>query len=329
MGEGISPSSRPIGRSGTHQGPRGRVLSLDNPMDRSYLCAVMCMCNQGTKLKDSLGRALKQRCTTASIWNDEERNQLVWRYKAEVGYSMASHPPAPLMSREQPNRPSRFPLGRAMADGLLKRQLDGKPQKGLLRIPDCIILATTGEELAAMRASGKIDWKRLMPVQVNIERVVEIKFEGDGLDEEQMSDYQTIAGDPDKFRLLTIAECDCQRDSSAPVQDPIRAPVTTPMEQERKAKDHWYSRTPPLPAPIPPPQPVKPRYGPIASQDEGIPLADYLKGAAVVGGTILVGAIAIAALPLEAAGAAAAALVVLVAGTRTADANQKSEKDKH
>lgn len=180
-----------------------------------------------------------------------------------------------------------------------------------------------------MRASGKIDWKRLMPVQMNIERVVEIKFEGDGLDEEQMSDYQTIAGDPDKFRLLTIAECDCQRDSSAPVQEPIRAPVTTPMQQERKAKDHWYSRTPPLPAPIPPPQPVKPRYGPIASQDEGIPLADYLKGAAVVGGTILVGAIAIAALPLEAAGAAAATLVVLVAGTRTANANQKSEKDKH
>ena len=68
---------------------------------------------------------------------------------------------------------------------------------------------------------------------------------------------------------------------------------------------------------------------PIASQDEGIPLADYLKGAAVVGGAILVGAIAVAALPLEAAGAAAAALVVLVAGTRTANANQKDEKDKH
>ncbi|MFX5937833.1 hypothetical protein ABTE71_20975, partial [Acinetobacter baumannii] len=77
---------------------------------------------------------------------------------------------------------------------------------------------TTGEELAAMRASRKIDWKRLMPVQANIERVVEIKFEGDKLSREQMSDYQTIAGDPDKFRLLTIAECDCQRDSSAPVQ---------------------------------------------------------------------------------------------------------------
>lgn len=160
-------------------------------------------------------------------------------------------------------------------------------------------------------------------------RVLEIKFEGDKLRRTQRSAYQTIAGDPKKFRLLTIAECDCQRDTSAPVQDPIPAPVTTPMEQERKAKDHWYSRKPPLPAPIPPPQPVKPRHGLIASQEEGIPLADYLKGAAVVGGTILVGAIAIAALPLEAAGAAAAALVVLVAGTRTANANQKDEKDKH
>ncbi|MCO4857331.1 hypothetical protein MKD49_12660 [Herbaspirillum sp. WGmk3] len=305
------------------------MLSLDNPMDRSYLCAVMCMCNQGTKLKDSLGRALKQRCTTASIWNDEERNQLVWRYKAEVGYSMASHPPAPLMSREQPNRPSRFPLGRAMADGLLKWQLDGKPQKGLLRIPDCIILATTGEELAAMRASRKIDWKRLMPVQENIEAVVEIKFEGDTLKRHQLLDYRTIAGERDKFQILEIAECDCKSRREIPENKPVRVPVTTPLESERTKRRHWFRPNPPPPHPIPAPQPVRPDYGPVASEAEGESIVDFLKGAAVVGGSILVGAIAIAALPLEAAGAAAAALVVLAAGTRTANAKPIGKKDKY
>jgi hypothetical protein len=55
------------------------------------------------------GQELKQRCVTARIWLDEEANQLVWRYKAEVGFNMKTNPPAPLMSRDQPNRPSRFP----------------------------------------------------------------------------------------------------------------------------------------------------------------------------------------------------------------------------
>ena len=76
-----------------------------------------------------------------------------------------------IMSREQPNWASRFPLGRAMGDGLLKQQLEGRPQKGLLRIPDCIVLKASGVEQASMRAAGHIDWKRLIPVQSNIETV--------------------------------------------------------------------------------------------------------------------------------------------------------------
>lgn len=102
---------------------------------------------------------------------------------------MKTTPPKPLMSIEQPNRPSRFPLGRAMGEGLLKRDLEGRPQKGLLRIPDCIILKSTGVELASMRASGTIDWKRLIPVHENIETVLEIKFAGDKLGVRQQSDY--------------------------------------------------------------------------------------------------------------------------------------------
>ena len=48
-----------------------------------------------------------------------------------------------------------------MGEGLLKRQLEGRPQKGLLRIPDCIVLKATGVELASMRAAGHIDWNVL------------------------------------------------------------------------------------------------------------------------------------------------------------------------
>ncbi len=322
MADGSKPAGRPQGRSSTHAGTSGRVLSVDNPIDKGYLCSKICMCNAGTKLKDRLGRQLKQRCTTVSIWDDEDKNQLVWRYKAEVGYSMKANPPAPLMSREQPNRASRFPLGRAMGDGLLKRQLEGRPQKGLLRIPDCVVLSVTGAELATMRAAGHIDWKRLMPIQSNIETVVEIKFDGDELKREQLTDYRLIAGGVDKFRLLEAGDCDCGHRRQGPASEPVRIPVTTPMKQESTGR--WFHSAP---SPVPAPQPVKPQYGPVMPRDQGIPIANYLKGAAIVAGTVLVGVIVVAAIPAEAASAAAAGLVMLLIGTRTANAASTNKKD--
>lgn len=323
------PTGRAQGRSSTHTGAEGQVLSLDNPMDKGYLCSKMCMCSGGTKLRDRLGRELKQRCTTVSIWDDEDKNQLVWRYKAEVGYSMKANPPAPLMSREQPNRASRFPLGRAMGDGLLKRQLEGRPQKGLLRIPDCIVLKVTGVELASMRAAGHIDWKRLMPLQSNIETVVEIKFDGDELTNQQILSYRKIAGNVDRFRLLKASACDCNHLRPDPATAPVRVPVTTPTKRESTVERRWYQPTPPAPTLVPAPQPVKPQYGPIVSREEGSLLADFLKSNAVIAaGTIVVGTLVIAALPAEAVAATTAALVTLLVGTRTAAAAPIQKKDK-
>ena len=89
---------RIIARSITHKGSHGKVVVLANPLDLGYLCQKMCGCNSGTPIRNLLGHELKQRCTLARIWADEEINQLVWRYKAEVGFSMKSNPPKPLMS---------------------------------------------------------------------------------------------------------------------------------------------------------------------------------------------------------------------------------------
>jgi len=217
------PRRRVVGRSKTHAGSNGKVLVLSNPLDRGYLCQKMCGCNTGAKINKA-GQVLRQRCTTVGIWADEEINQLVWRYKAEVGFNMKTRPPKPLMSIDQPNRPSRFPLGRAIGEGLLKRDLEDKAQKGLLRIPDCIILNSTGVELAAMRASGKIDWERLLPIKQNIETVLEIKFAGDELKPSQQYAYQMIAG-KDRFRLLEIGDCDCGKKRAEPTTQPVRAPI--------------------------------------------------------------------------------------------------------
>jgi hypothetical protein len=94
------PRRRVVGRSTTHPGSHGKTLVLASPLDRGYLCQKMCGCNAGTTIRNTLGHQLKQRCTTARIWADEEINQLVWRYKAEVGFSMKTNPPKPLMGIE-------------------------------------------------------------------------------------------------------------------------------------------------------------------------------------------------------------------------------------
>jgi len=322
------PRARVVGRSTTHPGEHGKVLVLADPVDRGYLCQKMCGCGAGTNIRNTLGHELKQRCTTARIWADEELNQLVWRYKAEVGFSMKTNPPKPLMSIEQPNRPSRFPLGRAMGEGLFKRDLEGRGQKGLLRIPDCIILKSTGAHLAAMRASSKIDWERLIPVKQNIEVVLEIKFDGDSLDRSQRIAYETIAGE-ERFRLLEISDCDCGKRRPPPQTAPVRAPVVTPMKRESGKGRRWYQILRPEPAPAPPPQPQLPQYGPVAPPGAHRTLAAYLKAHPGKSGVVLVGAILLL-IPATRAlivGAAGATLLVTSSAANAAP-NQKKEETK-
>ena len=322
----IPPKKRIVGRSKTHTGSQGKVLVLSNPMDRGYLCQKMCGCNAGAKIRDSCGRVLRQRCATARIWADEEINQLVWRYKAEVGFNMKANPPRPLMSREQPNRPSRFPLGHAMCEGLLKRDLEGRPQKGLLRIPDCIILKSTGIELATMRANIQIDWPRLIPVQRNIETVLEMKFAGDRLDRFQQRAYERIAG-PGRFRLLEISDCDCGGKRPEPATEPVRVPVTTPMKRESDELRRWYQLPQPQPVPAPPPQPQLPQYGPMAPQGEHRTLVTVLKENPGTTGVLVLGVILLAIPATRAVIVGAAGATLLVASNATPAASIAKTKE--
>ncbi|WP_426207966.1 hypothetical protein [Massilia sp. TWP1-3-3] len=316
MATAPKPPGRKIGRSTTSPSSKGKHLRLEDPLDKGYLCGKMCACNLGTAIVSKTGAILRQRCASARVWFDEEINHLVWRYKAEVGFSMKANPPAPLMSRKQPNRPSRFPLGEAIGQGILKKGLEGKIQKGLLRIPDCLVLKITGPELAAMRASGAIDWKKLIPIKHNIETVVEMKFEGDNLTVQQANAYRRIAG-PKKFRLLEMSDCDCGgKKREQPATEPVRVPVTTPL---------LFLPTGPKgpldgkPIAFPVPQPVRPTYGPVVPASESVPMSNALKTAVVVGGIIIIGVIVIAAAPEIAIGAAVVEVGgALLAGGRLA-----------
>jgi hypothetical protein len=232
------------------------------------------------------------------------------------------------MSREQPNRASRFPLGRAVCDGLLKRNLESGSQKGLLRIPDCIVLKVTGHELAASRAVGNIDWTKLIPVQSNIDTVLEIKFKGDELSNQQLIAYRKIAGSVERFRLLEAKDCDCL-EKHKPSAKPVRVPVITPMARESSDLRPWYQLVPPKPTLIPTPIPALPQYGPLATKEEGTPLAEHLKTAAVIAGCILLGVVAVELVPAGALAIGVARLIVIGAGAmKNAVAVPTNKKEK-
>ena len=323
MATSSKPSGRVVGRSTTSPSSKGTVIRLDDPLDKGYLCGKMCDCNAGTALVSKSGQILKQRCVSARIWLDEELNQLVWGYKAEVGYSMKANPPAPLMSSKNPHRPSRFPLGAAIGEGVLKRSLEGKIQKGLLRIPDCIILKISGAQIASMRAGGIIDWKQLIPVKRNIKTVVEMKFVGDVLSVVQVNAYRKIGG-PSNFRLLEIGDCDCGKKRERPATDPVRVPVKTPLLFTANESSKLFDRKP---VSIPVPQPMRPQYGPLVAASESTALSSILKAAAVTAGVIVIGAIVVVALPeiavgtaVMAAGRVAIGLISLAVVTSPANA---------
>lgn len=328
------PASGATGRFTTIAGKAGVPIGLRNPLDRGYLCDKVCQCDKGTEIIDSLGRKLKQRCTTKRIQADEEvLGQLAWRYKAEVGYYMGD-PARPIMSDKQPNRPSRFPIGRAIKEGLLLKDMEGRYQRGVVRIPDVTILKITGAEIAAMRASGKIDWSRFMPIKRNIETILEIKFPGDRLNTGQLKDYPKIAG-KNKFRLLETHECGCERERKRlPAEEPVRNPITTPMPRANQEARRWSILPPPKLAPAPAPQPLPPAYGPAAALSDGIPLHQYLRsGAKVLGGAVIVaGSIAAvvytvgASTPASAEGIAAG-VALIVTGVALGTSTTKSNKD--
>lgn len=69
------------------------------------------------------------------------------------------------------------------------------------------------------------------PVQGNIRAVIEMKFKGDSLSQEQRLAYEQIAGDPDNFIVMEEdidCLCDDQKQERVPVDLPVPVPAYTP-----------------------------------------------------------------------------------------------------
>lgn len=207
------------------------IVTLPVSLDRSYLCAHICFAEKFPRISKA-GAKLKQRACTFAIWKEEEANHLIWKYKAEVGYIMTKTPPMPIMSPKKGEelRPSRFPLGRGSEMGLFTKDKRESSAKGRLRIPDCIILKITEAELVKLRVTGKGSFKKLIPIQSNIEKIVEIKFGNDRLSQDQIYDYRIIAGSDDKFNKLRDTDCNCR--------------IRNPQKSGARTREYTYLRNP-------------------------------------------------------------------------------------
>lgn len=197
-------------------------------IDDKLFCAVMCCCKKGAS-KGAADQDLKQQCVD-DVFTSADK-ELGWksRYKSEISYVMnpASTPgqPMPLMSQTSgiPTKPTDYWQGRArqqLGDGWI-------PGAGMVRRPDIVV----------------VDNPALPPAGANIERVVEMKFDGDVSDPEASTAYRTIAGNRlDKFSVMRAGgapqpgdqKCDCDDEDNKRY-----VPVLTPeaqAEQERKAQ---------------------------------------------------------------------------------------------
>lgn len=139
--------------------------------------------------------SLKQLMMSGLIRVDEIARNYQWWYKAEVPFDMRTTPPRPFLSSTLLN------------DGPGRRHTTNPfpvPGKGIYRCPDVIIVNNQYDRWPGLAGP---DPEGHMHVD-NLERLVEVKFPGDKLDQEQYEDYMMIVGlKKTKMTILEIHDC--------------------------------------------------------------------------------------------------------------------------
>ena len=151
----------------------------------------MCSCKGARDLPDGTRGTTgvnRQNCVAKRLWAYDRALSNQSTIKAEVPYDMTRTPPAPIMSRNDPTRPTH-----------------SKP--GGSKIPDIVLV---------------IDQTK-PPTQDNIKKVIEIKFPGDKPIRDQMRDYGVIAGGA-PVETWTLDRCGCGEEEPEPKPKPAPAP---------------------------------------------------------------------------------------------------------
>jgi type VI secretion system secreted protein VgrG len=164
--------------------------------EQGVICDAMCSCKHARDLPDGSRGATgpnRQQCVAKILWNYDRGLSNQSKIKAEVPYDMTQAPPAPIMSRNDPTRPTHSrPAGS--------------------KIPDVVLVNDPTKP----------------PTQDNIRKIIEMKFPGDATSEKQLLDYADIAGGA-PVEVWTLNRCGCGGEEPAPKTVPV--PVPDPRQE--------------------------------------------------------------------------------------------------
>lgn len=161
------------------------------------ICALICKCDQVPTQSASGASELKQECVEKALLAADDALGGKSPIKPEIPYNMTTNPPTPILSREaQANgllRATRYLPRRMQEMGLKSAAAAGGVYE--VRIPDAVIMRNPGVSDLTER---------------NLKAVVEIKFNNQPRDADQIRDYSRVAGgDEDRVVELSPAECMC------------------------------------------------------------------------------------------------------------------------
>ena len=160
-------------------------LSVVQP-DEEVICSAICTCQKDAKVTPDGGKR-KQDCVTAQLRAYDKALNGQSRIKAEVPYDVSQRPPVPIMSRKEPERATRR-------------------RPGGSKIPDVVVLKDGSKP----------------PTQDNLEKVIEIKFPPQRRDDDQIKEYEKIAGKGVPVEVWSPDTCGC----SDRQKDPKRVRVS-------------------------------------------------------------------------------------------------------
>lgn len=193
--------------------------------------------------------SLKQTVMSGLIRVDEIARNYCWYYKAEVAFDMRTTPPRPFLSRTLLEK-----------DGAGRRHTTNPfpvPGRGIYRRPDVIIVKNKEDRwpgLAGPDTEGNMH-------SDNLARLVEVKFPGDTLYEDQYKEYMKIVGGIGHEDRMTILEIhDCRPEEHQWVDQVVN--VTMKAWQTSGAKYWPLALYPPVFMPRPPSTPVAARIEP-------------------------------------------------------------------
>ncbi|MFS8068711.1 MAG: VRR-NUC domain-containing protein, partial [Byssovorax sp.] len=171
--------------------------TLGGDPEKPVICDAMCFCKNIRDLPDGTrgtNGPNRQQCVAARLWAYDKALGNQSTIKAEVPYDMSQNPPTPIMSQNDPTRPTH------------KRRLGSK-------IPDVVLVKDPTRP----------------PTQDNIRKIIEMKFDNDPEDPEQIRIFEKIAGPGIPVEIWTTTTCGCGKEETE------RVPVPeTHAEPERK-----------------------------------------------------------------------------------------------